>query len=300
LLNFEIIKDMINNQSRQSARQHDEVMMLPVMGPAEGIARPEEPPPFEGYVAAQAVISAYAPRLMMNATAASLKKLRVGPKMVEALRNWLLHSDTEGANCLWLLSRSSASFSAIAYDVAIGIKLPVLAYSCRQLDEQGNEIATRTLFTQMLYAFLDSLLIYLSTSKEARTRIDSSIVCRLNGDFSSAEPAITMLANLLDNVPVACVCIIDNFHRLDVEDDPQTTSLLKDFLGVFRQDAGRTSSHFSGRHKLLLTTRGPSDLLAALEEEGNIERLSTDAQIDKGKYLVWQELETAAKATQSN
>jgi hypothetical protein len=296
MMNFEIIKDMVRAVLVKQDANH--AQLFPFVGPDAGVAAMQQPATFAEYEKARTKISPYVPRVMTDQASAALKKLRGDHKLIDTLRKWLLESDEKEKNCLWLLQPPATQMSAIMYDVGTTLKRPILAYSCRQLDENGQDIATRTLFTQLLYAFLDSLLGYLADAKDARQRIDAAGFAQLNGEFSSAPQAITLLGNLLDNVPKACVCIIDNFERLDVSGDPQVTSLLKDFMGLFRQDAGRAYAHFQGRHKLCLTTKGPTSLLADITRVGDLEQLKTgDHIIDRGRYLVWEELKTASEAS---
>ena len=312
-MNFEIVKDQNRILQALSTEQfevlHNLLLSLatkqtatdgtplPITGPDAGIAAMPNEPAFEGYVDARTKISPYVPRPMPDDVSAALKKLKSDNKLIQILRNWLLDSDSDANhNILWLLSPSALKLSAIVYSASREASHPVLAYSCRQLDDAGADIPTRTTFTQMLYSFLDALLGSLQQSKDAKQRIDASLFQALDGTFATAASAITLTGNLLDNLPTACVCVIDNFQRLDVVGDPQVKSLVKDFLGLFKVDAGRAGANYQGRHKLLLTTKGLTEMLVDMGANGEVERCKTDDRIDKGRYAVWEEMRTAVKA----
>ena len=58
------------------------------------------------------------------------------------------------------------------------------------------------------------------------------------------------------------------------------------------QDSHRTYANFQGRHKLCLTTRGPTGLLADLSMAEEMEQLETEGHLDEGGYWVWEEVKT--------
>ena len=242
--------------------------------------------------AARITISPYVPRVRTEATSTELQKLRGSYKLVDTLRNWLADSNDKETTILWLQSQSAVKLSAIMYDAGKGLKMPVLAYSCRQLAENSKDIPAKTLFVQMLYAFLDALLEYLKDSNEVTNLIDAADFANLKGDFDTAAQAIVLLGKLLGNTPRICVCIIDNFERLD---KPDLKPLLKDFLGLFQHAVDGAPAQEHGCHKLCLTTRGSTGLLSDMSKK--LKTLKTDDHLGKEQYRIWEEFNSGSQAS---
>jgi hypothetical protein len=258
---------------------------------------PNDPEDYTGYLTALQQISPFVPAFIANIIASSLRRLKCSFKLHSALKAFLTNLDSASlqSNTLWLLdSPSCTQISSILFSVHTQLDRPVLAFSCSHISPSGQDISPETILTNLLYHFLYSLLLYLNThlSTLPNRRIDASGFAQLDGSPTSIPVAITLLSNLLDDLPCPALCIIDNFQQLD---KPANQKNLEELFTLFSRQTNRAYASFEGAHKLLVTTRGGTGMLLDMVRDKKVVMVRTGNEVGVGgragmRYEVWEEV----------
>ena len=110
------------------------------------------------------------------------------------------------------------------------------------------------------------------------------------------DTAITLLGNLLDNLPTSCIVIIDNSQFLD---KPAVKPHLREFFNLFGRRPNRTYASFEGSHKLLLTSKGFPGVLANLSSEKRLTQFNTENQVvQSAGYILWEDVKSTVEGMQ--
>jgi hypothetical protein len=256
---------------------------------------------FSGYADAKAVVQAYVPRIRSEETDITLKKLKVDNELIRTLRKWLVDSDDpQEQNTLWLIGDKATYISALVFDACSnkGPQSPVLAFSCRQLDEKGADLSAETLLLHLVYTWLNGLLHILIATPNPPKRINQPGFQRLDGTPKTLELAIDLLGNLLDELSVPCVALIDHFKYLDRQVSPEYKSRLTQLTALFGRRPGRSVAQHPGRHRFLVTTQGPTGYLADMSGDRTLGKIKVDDHIGKGQNVAWEQLQ-AIRASMS-
>ena len=275
---------------------------MPEPGPTTTISRastlvPGSADDYTGYTTALQQVAPFVTPAVPDSLSASLKRLKVQHGLHSTTKKWLtsLDSSSPQSNILWLYDNPlSIQSSAFIYTALSEIDRPVLSYSCSHLStaNKTGTIPPDARLSYMIYSFLGILLTYLDTHlPTVRQRIDAPAFESLDGSPNSIPLAITLLGNLLDNLPCPCTVIIDNFEHIG---KALNSSYLRDFFELFSRRPDRQFASFEGSHKLLVTTPGPWPMLSEMRGAKKLTGLGTREQgireDGSGGYVFWEEI----------
>jgi hypothetical protein len=135
----------------------------------------------------------------------------------------------------------------------------------------------------LVYSFIYQLLQQLPKKSESNLDVwvSGKDLEGLDGSFDSVGQAIDLIESLLENVQ-KCVCIIDGFQYLGHTQDEMVSGHLLSLLEMF-QGKGDANG------RLLLTSSGPTQFLANLEES-LLDRLNVSKYVDSGRFILSVEL----------
>jgi hypothetical protein len=311
LTNFDDIKVLlrliVHNMQTNSAQQALTVPTATHPGEPTSLSRAStlvpSPDDYTAYTTASDQLFPFLPPPPTPTTlAASLKRLRVTHKLRLPIKTFLttFYSASTQSNILWLLDHpGSTQVSAIFHSVLTSLDKPVLSFSASHIDPSNKslDLSPITILVHAIYTFLHQLLNYLTAhAAEVRQRIDAPAFASLDGTITTLPTAITLLGNLLDNLPGPCIIILDNMQFLDKDAlQPQ----LKEFYALFARRPDRSFATYDGTHKLMMTTRGISAGLSDMGMGKELTRCTTKTEVippgNGGGYVLWEEVKSTVE-----
>jgi len=231
------------------------------------------------------MIAHHVPQRRADPTAYKKRVLKVEYRLQNVFSDWFNNSDASGLNLLWLCGDAALNLSSTVLEVRRELKMPVIHYCCHRFDEHGGDIRPDQLLQELTYSYLHQLL---SCLVEIPAALDVSAYQKLDGSHASIPLAVELIGELLGIVPKRCVCIIDNFERLEdgklEGSSDKYEESLKRLLTVTRKHEGKSATAVPSVHRPMLTTRGRPAMLIDGVRDRQVTLVDVAKHVNRGRY----------------
>ncbi|KAI1451971.1 hypothetical protein F4805DRAFT_463257 [Annulohypoxylon moriforme] len=179
----------------------------------------------------------------------------------QSIKMWIA---SRGSRFLWAEGRASrlvqvltlprVGINLCGYAYEAGLPVAIFSMNGRPIMAPGSPIRERAPpVVDLVYSLIRQLVSHLPQRFERPGTLDSWHFQRLNGTIASLEPALEMLADLLEYIPPFLICIIDGLDKLENNETVPYLDVLLDTLRVLSRGK---------KFKFLFTTYGPSQVLS--------------------------------------
>ena len=168
--------------------------------------------------------------------------------------------------------------ASICVDFAVTANLPVISYfiSLPPSEElQESHTWNVQALTSLTYALIRQLIEQLPVQFTSVFDFSERRLSLLDGKLKSWPDTVSLLRDLIEDVPKPLFCIVDGFQVLD---DWSTEEFLVDLVRVLKGEGGNGAE--GGKLKVLITTTGRSRALMKVLELNDIILADRDGAVD--------------------